>query len=69
MRKKAADYIRYRKDEFLPFLSDDNGDMLAEGKFSAYCDAVQGASKGENGGAWGGEPEVLFLQLSITFSC
>jgi hypothetical protein len=61
MRKKAADYIRLSKEEFLPFLTDEKGDVLPEEQFDVYCDTVQGVNKGENGGAWGGEAEVTVL--------
>lgn len=60
MRRRAADYIRHEKEEFLPFLTDANGDQLAASAFDGYCEQVEGKSGGRDGlsRAWGGEPEV-----------
>jgi OTU domain-containing protein 6 len=57
----ASDHIRSHKDEFIPFLVDDNGDMLNDAGFSKYCDSIVA----EDPVAWGGQPEVTALTSAL----
>lgn len=61
MRQKAANYIRGNRDEFLPFLSDENGDPIDTFSFDEYCEKIKKSCK--DGGQWGGEPEVIFVSI------
>jgi hypothetical protein len=57
LRRLAADHIKHRKEEFLPFIVDPDGHPLEEGEFMDYCDKI--AKMCSDGGNWGGEPEVF----------
>lgn len=48
--------MRLHKDDFRPFLIGDNGDIVEEIDFEEYCMRVEKSC--EDGGVWGGEPEV-----------
>ncbi|OZC08335.1 hypothetical protein X798_04687 [Onchocerca flexuosa] len=41
IRQKAAAYMRTHKDDFLPFLIDDNGEAVDEIEFEEYCMKVE----------------------------
>ncbi|KAJ1975150.1 OTU protein [Dimargaris verticillata] len=55
LRSQAAGYMRDHKDDFLPFLLNDAGDLMSDDEFSRYCDAL------EKTAVWGGQPEILAL--------
>lgn len=56
LRRKAADYIRNNKDDFLPFMSNpDSLDMLTEEEFEDYCDKIDKTK------VWGGQLEIRAL--------
>lgn len=57
VRLKAAQYLRSHKDDFLPFLSNSDGDMLNKNEFEEYCAKVEGL----HGPVWGGQPELRAL--------
>uniref|UniRef100_A0A0R3RTE9 OTU domain-containing protein n=1 Tax=Elaeophora elaphi TaxID=1147741 RepID=A0A0R3RTE9_9BILA len=56
IRQKAAAYMRTHKDDFLPFLIDDDGRTVGEFEFEQYCMQVEKCCT--DGGVWGGEPEL-----------
>lgn len=56
VRKKAATYIRTHKEDFLPFLTWNDGSPIEEIEFEKYCWQIESTS--EEGGQWGGEPEL-----------
>ncbi|RKP13972.1 hypothetical protein BJ684DRAFT_19584 [Piptocephalis cylindrospora] len=55
IRGKVAMYMREHKDDFLPFITSETGDLLDDAGFEAYCDALA------NTAVWGGEPEILAI--------
>lgn len=55
LRSKTADYIIAHKDEFLPFLTTDDGDILNDEQFETYCNEIR------NTKAWGGQVELQAL--------
>uniref|UniRef100_A0A0N5A9B6 OTU domain-containing protein n=1 Tax=Syphacia muris TaxID=451379 RepID=A0A0N5A9B6_9BILA len=59
VRRKAATYIRAHEEEFLPFLTWEDGSPIDEMEFEKYCFQVESTS--EKGGQWGGEPELRAL--------
>uniref|UniRef100_A0A1I7X4L4 OTU domain-containing protein n=1 Tax=Heterorhabditis bacteriophora TaxID=37862 RepID=A0A1I7X4L4_HETBA len=63
IRRRAAHYISDHKDEFVPFLTNDNGEPLDEFEFEQYCSKVENESR--EGGIWGGEPELNALSRSL----
>ncbi len=56
LRRRAAAYLRAHRDDFLPFLTTENGDEIRDEMFDDYCEQVEKPAK--DGGAWGGEPEA-----------
>ncbi|KAI9325966.1 hypothetical protein DFJ73DRAFT_632934, partial [Zopfochytrium polystomum] len=59
IRKLAADHMRAHSDDFLPFLVDDNGDVMSEAKFEKYCDDV------ERSATWGGQLEIQAVAMAL----
>ncbi|KAE8740065.1 hypothetical protein FOCC_FOCC014433 [Frankliniella occidentalis] len=60
IRKLTADYLRNNRDEFLPFLSNqDTGDAMSETEFDAYCQKVEKTT------AWGGQIELRAISDSL----
>jgi len=56
VRSQAANFIRENADDFVPFLTDDQGEPLSEDGFQKYCDKIEKPCAA--GGAWGGAPEL-----------
>jgi len=52
LRYETAEYMRQNPDDFLPFLSNKQGDMMTDEDFSNYCKDL------ETTAVWGGQPEV-----------
>ena len=52
LRKITAQHIRNHSSDFIPFLMNEQGDMLTDSEFVKYCDDV------ENTNCWGGEVEL-----------
>lgn len=50
-------YMREHKDDFLPFVTNDAGDLLDDEGYEAYCDDLA------NRAVWGGEPEVSCVDV------
>ncbi|KJH49425.1 OTU-like cysteine protease [Dictyocaulus viviparus] len=63
MRRRAAKYIREHKDDFIPFLVNEDDESLSDIEFEKYCHGVENESK--DGGVWGGEPELNALSQSL----
>lgn len=63
LRRRAARFILENKDEFAPFLTNDNGDPLDEFELEDYCNKVEQSVS--QGGVWGGEPELNALSRSL----
>lgn len=59
LRKLTADYIRQNRDEFLPFLTDDSGDLMSEKDFEVYCNKVEKST------AWGGQIELRAISDAL----
>ncbi|XP_045191684.2 deubiquitinase OTUD6B-like [Mercenaria mercenaria] len=55
LRKQVAEYMREHADDFLPFLSKDNGDCYTQDDFEEYCKLL------ETTPAWGGQLEIQAL--------
>lgn len=55
LRTQVAKYMREHADDFLPFLSKDNGDCFTQDDFEAYCNDL------ETTPAWGGQLEIQAL--------
>ena len=59
LRFKASDYIRQNKDEFLPFLLNDDNNVVSDNEFEVYCDKIF------NTKTWGGHLELKALSNSL----
>lgn len=59
VRRKAAAYIRANKEDFLPFLTWNDGSPIDEFEFEKYCGQVERSC--DEGGQWGGEAELRAL--------
>ena len=55
LRKRAVAHIREHADDFLPFLTNDAGDMMDAEQFATYCTEM------ETKAVWGGQCEVRSL--------
>jgi len=52
LRRDTAEYMREHADDFLPFLTNKQGDMMSSGDFAEYCGDLESTA------VWGGQPEV-----------
>ncbi|KAJ1545264.1 OTU domain-containing protein 6B, partial [Cladochytrium tenue] len=59
VRRIAADYMRAHSDDFLPFLVDDNGDVMSVEMFAQYCDKVESSAE------WGGQLEIQAVSMAL----
>ncbi|RKO92483.1 hypothetical protein BDK51DRAFT_18214, partial [Blyttiomyces helicus] len=59
LRKLAAEEMRANSNDYLPFLVDDNGDMLTPGGFEKYCSDLT------NTAVWGGQLEIRALSKAL----
>ncbi|KAF9084236.1 OTU domain-containing protein 6B [Mortierella sp. GBA35] len=55
LRQGTAEYMRTHSDDFLPFLTNKQGDMMSPEDFSEYCNDLESTA------VWGGQPELLAL--------
>ncbi|MBW0518847.1 hypothetical protein O181_058562 [Austropuccinia psidii MF-1] len=64
-RTLASDYIRQRRDEFIPYLTDDDNScqegLMTANEFEKHCDRLRDTA------SWGGEPEILALSKCLKF--
>ncbi|KAL3090932.1 hypothetical protein niasHS_007307 [Heterodera schachtii] len=63
IRRMAADYMQQNREDFLPFLANENGEMFKDEQFDEYCSKV--ARMCTSGGTWGGEPELRALSCVL----
>ncbi|KAE9549295.1 hypothetical protein FO519_007497 [Halicephalobus sp. NKZ332] len=63
LRSQAATYIREHSDDFVPFLTDDQGEPLSEEGFQNYCEKIEKPCA--LGGAWGGAPELRAISQIV----
>ncbi|KAJ1956539.1 OTU protein [Linderina pennispora] len=59
MRERAAQYMRSHRDDFLPFMARDDGDMFSEMDFEEYCDKIEKTAE------WGGQQEITALAHAL----
>ncbi|XP_033758487.1 deubiquitinase OTUD6B-like [Pecten maximus] len=59
LRDQVSKYMKEYRDEFLPFLTKDNGDMFTEDDFEKYCHDTAHTT------AWGGQLEVRALSQTL----
>lgn len=56
LRTKTSEFIRHHKDQFLPFLIDEeSGNMMSEQQIEQYCNEIESTA------AWGGNLELQSL--------
>ncbi|KAF9121857.1 OTU domain-containing protein 6B [Mortierella sp. 14UC] len=55
LRHETAEYMRGHSDDFLPFLTNKQGDMMSPEDFIEYCRDLESTA------VWGGQPELLAL--------
>ncbi|KAG0249537.1 OTU domain-containing protein 6B [Mortierella polycephala] len=53
LRQETAEYMRQNSEDFLPFLTNTQGDMMSTEDFVGYCNDL------ETTAVWGGQPEVI----------
>ncbi|KAI9332340.1 hypothetical protein BDR26DRAFT_921741 [Obelidium mucronatum] len=58
-RKTAASFMRSHPDEFLPYLVNDDGDMLNDDEYAKYCDDVEASA------TWGGQLEIKAMSSAL----
>ncbi|KAI3653420.1 hypothetical protein MP228_001367 [Amoeboaphelidium protococcarum] len=58
LRRMAVEYIREHRDDFAPFLQDDNGDLA---DFEQYCCDMADVNRAK----WGGEVEIRALAHAL----
>jgi OTU domain-containing protein 6 len=64
LRAMAADYMKKNPDEFSPFLTDADGEMLNDKKYKEYIEKVEAPSA--QGGEWGGDAEIRAISCSCS---
>ncbi|KAF9290911.1 OTU domain-containing protein 6B [Linnemannia elongata] len=55
LRHETAEYMKAHSDDFLPFLTNKQGDMMSPEDFNDYCKDLESTA------VWGGQPELLAL--------
>ncbi|KAJ6221386.1 hypothetical protein RDWZM_007198 [Blomia tropicalis] len=55
LRHRSSEYIRQNKDDFLPFLLNDENNVVTDREFDVYCDKIA------NTKTWGGHLELKAL--------
>jgi OTU domain-containing protein 6 len=61
LRRMAADYIRTHPDEFLPFLTDAEGNPMDRPQLEKYCTSMSSEEKA----LWGGHTEIAALAAAL----
>ena len=59
LRYQASEYIRVNKDDFLPFLLNDENNVVSDKEFEVYCDKIA------NTKTWGGHSNKLKVPIEI----
>lgn len=67
LRHMCAEFMRQNKDDFLPFLTDDQtGDMLDDEGFAEYLSSLSCSKLGPNDEVtWGGHVEIVALASAL----
>ncbi|KAF9432972.1 OTU domain-containing protein 6A, partial [Entomortierella beljakovae] len=55
LRHSTAQHMRENADDYLPFLTNKQGDMMSPDDFQEYCNELESTA------VWGGQPELLAL--------
>ncbi|KAI8052339.1 hypothetical protein BDF22DRAFT_620662 [Syncephalis plumigaleata] len=55
VRQQAAKFIQEHRDDFIPFLTNAQGDMLDQNELDDYCNRLANTAE------WGGHAEILAL--------
>ncbi|KAJ2792405.1 OTU protein [Coemansia linderi] len=59
MRRRAAEYMRLHRDDFMPFMAQDNGDPFDISDYDGHCDSVERSAE------WGGHQEIIALSHAL----
>lgn len=59
LRSMASDYIRQNKEDFLPFLLNEENNVVTDQEFEVYCDKIA------NTKTWGGHLELKALSNTL----
>ncbi|KAJ1732208.1 OTU protein [Coemansia biformis] len=59
IRKRAAEYMRSHRDDFIPFMAREDGEMFDEDDYARHCDDVESTA------AWGGQQEITALSHAL----
>ncbi|KAJ1748492.1 OTU protein [Coemansia sp. RSA 1821] len=59
MRQRAAEYMRNHRDDFIPFMTHENGEMFSEDDFERYCNDIEATA------TWGGQQEITALSHAL----
>ncbi|KAJ1662772.1 OTU protein [Coemansia sp. RSA 1694] len=59
MRRRAAEYMRAHRDDFMPFMAHDSGDPFSAPDYDDHCDSVECSA------AWGGHQEIMALSHAL----
>ncbi|KAH7642393.1 otu domain-containing protein 6b-like protein [Dermatophagoides farinae] len=59
LRYQASEYIRQNKDDFIPFLLNDENSVVTDKEFEVYCDKIA------NTKTWGGHLELKALSNTL----
>lgn len=60
IRKLAAEQMRSHPEEYLPFMTNDLGDMFTDDEYASYCSKVESTAE------WGGQLEVMALSKALS---
>ncbi|TPX49452.1 hypothetical protein SeLEV6574_g01447 [Synchytrium endobioticum] len=60
MRRLAASYMRKNGDQFMPFLVNDDGDIMTQDQFQKYCNDI------EQTPMWGGQLEIQAISKALS---
>ncbi|KAG0214824.1 OTU domain-containing protein 6B [Mortierella sp. GBA43] len=55
LRRDTAEHMRSNPDDFMPFLTNKQGDIMSPEDFAEYCQDLESTA------VWGGQPELLAL--------
>ena len=61
LRRLAADEMRQHPDNYLPYLTTDDGELLSDAGFAQYLSDMVDEAKA----VWGGQPEVVALATAL----
>ncbi|KAJ2754224.1 OTU protein [Coemansia pectinata] len=59
MRRRAAEYMRAHRDDFMPFMAHDSGDLFSASDYDDHCDSVERSAE------WGGHQEIMALSHAL----